>query len=46
MGAAEDYYSRTIALLQDLRDTQMDHIDQAAEICTESIAHGGLVFAL
>ena len=44
MGAAEDYYSRTIALLQDLRDTQMDHIDQAAEICTESIANGGLVF--
>ena len=44
MSAAEDYYSRTIELLQGLRETQMDHIDRAAEICTESIANGGLVF--
>ena len=44
MSAAEDYYSRTIELLQGLRETQMDPIDRAAEICTESIANGGLVF--
>ena len=44
MGAAEDYYAQTMELLQRLRDTQMDAIDQAAEICTESIANGGLVF--
>ena len=44
MSAAEDYYSRTIELLQGLRETQMDHIERAAEICTESIANGGLVF--
>ena len=31
-------------LLQRLRDTQMAAIDRAAEICTESIANGGLVF--
>ena len=44
MGAAEDYFARTMELLQDLRETQMDNIDQAAEICSESIANGGLVF--
>ena len=38
MGAAEDYFARTMELLQDLRETQMDNIDQAAEICSESIA--------
>ena len=44
MGAAEDYFARTMDLLQSLGDTQMDNIDQAAEICSESIANGGLVF--
>ncbi len=41
MSAAEEYYAQTMELLQRLRDTQMDSIDQAAEICTESIANGG-----
>ncbi len=44
MGAAEDYFARTMDLLQGLSDTQMDNIGQAAEICSESIANGGLVF--
>ena len=44
MSAAEEYYAQTMELLQRLRDTQMDSIDRAAEICTESIANGGLVF--
>ena len=44
MAAAKDYFARTMDLLQGLGDTQMDNIGQAAEICSESIANGGLVF--
>jgi len=44
MSAAEEYYAQTMELLQRLRTTQMDAIDQAAEICTASIANSGLVF--
>lgn len=42
--AAESYFGKTMALLQHLRDTQLDHIEQAAQICAHSIAHQGLVF--
>jgi uncharacterized phosphosugar-binding protein len=41
---AIDYYDKTLALLKQLRDTQMDALDRAASICTDSIANGGLVF--
>ncbi|MEE2659885.1 MAG: SIS domain-containing protein [Candidatus Latescibacterota bacterium] len=44
MSAGTDYYDRTTALLQDLRETQMEAVDAAAQICTDSIATGGLVF--
>lgn len=44
MKAATDYYERTLALLERLRATQMEAIDQAAEICAETIANQGLVF--
>jgi len=44
MGAGLDYYERTTALLKQLRDTQLPHIEAAAEICAERIARGGLVF--
>ena len=44
MKAAIDYYDRALALLQRLRETQMETIDRAAEICAESIANRGLVF--
>lgn len=44
MGAAEDYFSLAMERLQRLRDTQMESLDAAAAICTESIANGGLVF--
>ena len=36
--AAESYFGKTMALLQHLRDTQLDHIEQAAQICAHSIA--------
>ena len=44
MPAAIEYFDRTIALLQAMRDTQLPQIVQAAEICANSIARGGLVF--
>lgn len=44
MNAALSYFDRTIQLLQRLRETQTETIGQAAEICAESIAKGGLVF--
>ncbi|MFN0120687.1 MAG: sugar isomerase domain-containing protein [Blastocatellia bacterium] len=44
MTAATDYYDKTLAILQEIRETQMDNIEQAARICAESIARDGLVF--
>ena len=44
MGAGLDYFEKTIALLENLRRTQMPAIEAAAEICAESIVQGGLVF--
>ena len=44
MSAAHDYYEKTTALLAKLRETQMDAVARAAQICTDSIANGGLVF--
>jgi uncharacterized phosphosugar-binding protein len=42
--AAQEYYDRTISLLEGLRDTQIRNVDEAAEICAERIAKEGLVF--
>jgi uncharacterized phosphosugar-binding protein len=44
MPAAIEYFDQTLALLQAVRDTQLPQISRAAEICANSIAHGGLVF--
>lgn len=44
MGAATDYYDKTLQLLEQLRRTQLQHIEEAAELCAERIARGGLVF--
>lgn len=44
MRAGAEYFEKTIALLESIRETEMDNIDAAASICTESIANGGLVF--
>jgi uncharacterized phosphosugar-binding protein len=44
MDAATTYFDRTISILRHLRETQLDHIERAARICTESIANQGLVF--
>ncbi|MBL8296455.1 MAG: SIS domain-containing protein, partial [Bryobacterales bacterium] len=44
MSAASDYFDRTLALVQQLRETQLPAIEQAAAICSEAIANKGLVF--
>src|SRR5437879_7955223 len=44
MTAAASYFEKTIALLGEVRDSELAVIQQAAEICAARIAHGGLVF--
>lgn len=44
MRAGQEYFEKTMALLNDLRESEMDNIDAAASVCAESIANGGLVF--
>lgn len=41
---ATDYFDKTLELLGRLRETQLEAIGRAAEICAESIANRGLVF--
>lgn len=42
--AATEYYDKAIRLLQRLRETQVENIEAAAEICADRIAKGGLIF--
>jgi uncharacterized phosphosugar-binding protein len=44
MNAAEGYFQIAIDLLRQFRETQVENIDAAAEICANSIANKGLVF--
>jgi len=44
VNAATKYYDRTIQLLTRLRETQVEEIERAAQICSQSIAAGGIVF--
>lgn len=44
MSAASDYFDKTQELLARMRATQLPAIERSAEICANSIAHGGLVF--
>ncbi|MBI1898309.1 MAG: SIS domain-containing protein [Acidobacteria bacterium] len=44
MSAATDYFDKTLALLEQIRESELPQIERAAEICAESIANGGLVF--
>lgn len=44
MSTAAEYYDQTVSLLQHLRETQLPHVEKAAEICAERISKGGLVF--
>ena len=44
MNSAIDYFDKTISILNRIRETQMENLERASEICAESIARGGLVF--
>ncbi len=44
MTAAITYFEKTLALLQQIKETQLDNIERAAQICANSIAKQGLVF--
>lgn len=44
MSSALTYFDRTLALLQEIREQELDNIQQAAGICASRIAGGGLVF--
>lgn len=44
MGAATDYFEQTVERLRRLYASQSDLVDQAAELCADRIARGGLVF--
>src|SRR5215510_9373187 len=44
MTASQTYFDKTLQLLNLMRETQTPAIERAAEICTNSIAQGGLVF--
>ncbi len=41
--AGKDYLEAALGIVRRVRDTQMDAIEQAAEICAQSIAGNGLV---
>lgn len=44
MGAASEYFARTMERLDALHATQLGAIEQAAALCAERIARGGLIF--
>ena len=44
MKAAALYFDRTMELLREVRDRELAAIEQAAELCAERIAKGGLIF--
>jgi uncharacterized phosphosugar-binding protein len=44
LDAAVQYFERVSALLEQIRATQLPQIGKAAEICSNAIANGGLVF--
>ena len=44
MTAAASYFDKTMGLLRDVRDQEFAAILKAADVCTSSIAQGGLVF--
>jgi uncharacterized phosphosugar-binding protein len=42
--AASSYFDQVLALLNRLKETQLEAINEAAELCADRIAKGGLVF--
>lgn len=44
MNAAAVYYEKTLELLARIRESQMDAVEQASQLCADRIHQGGLVF--
>jgi uncharacterized phosphosugar-binding protein len=44
MNAALTYFDKTLSILSHIRETQMENLERAAQICADSIGSGGLVF--
>lgn len=44
MSASITFFDKTLELLQQIRATQVENIERAAELCAERIAQGGLIF--
>ncbi len=44
MNSAINYFDQTISILNHVRETQLENIERAAQICANSIANNGLVF--
>jgi uncharacterized phosphosugar-binding protein len=44
MPAAESYFEKTSLLLREIHEQELPAIKEAAEVCANSIANGGLVF--
>lgn len=44
MDAAEEYFEKALALLEEVRQAELPKIQQASEVCAGAIAQGGLVF--
>jgi uncharacterized phosphosugar-binding protein len=44
MKTAIEYYEKTLGILSELRESVLESVDQAADICADSIANDGLVF--
>ena len=44
MNAATEYFDQTLALLNQIREHELHHIEEASHICANSIAQQGLVF--
>jgi uncharacterized phosphosugar-binding protein len=44
MNTAIRYFDQTLSILNHIRETQMDNLERAAQICADSIGSGGLVF--
>src|SRR5919108_2528741 len=44
MGGGLTYFEKTRELLDRIRETQMQPIEQAADLCAQRIAKGGLIF--
>ncbi len=44
MNASITYFDKTLAILDRIHETELPNIEKAAELCTGSIANGGLVF--